>query len=90
MELYPDSHHLSELDLYNVLMVALMVKNLPAMQEPQVRSLGWVGEDPLEKGMALQYSCPEYSKDKGAWKATYSPRGCKELDMTEWLTLFHF
>ena len=28
-----------------------MVKNLPAMQETQVSSLGW--EDPLEKGMAL-------------------------------------
>ena len=27
-----------------------MVKNLPAMQEPRVRSLGW--EDPLEKEMA--------------------------------------
>ena len=27
-----------------------MVKNLPAMQETQVQSLGW--EDPLEKGMA--------------------------------------
>ena len=27
-----------------------MVKNLPVMQETQVRSLGW--EDPLEKGMA--------------------------------------
>ena len=26
-----------------------MVKNLPAMQETQVPSLGW--EDPLEKGM---------------------------------------
>ena len=49
MELYPDSHHLSELDLYNVLMVALMVKNLPAMQEPQVRSLGWVGKIPWRK-----------------------------------------
>ena len=31
-----------------------MVKNLPAMQETQVRSLGW--EDPLEKGMAT-HSC---------------------------------
>ena len=31
-------------------LVAQMVKNLPAMQETQVRSLGW--EDPLEKGMA--------------------------------------
>ena len=30
--------------------VAQMVKNLPAMKETQVRSLGW--EDPLEKGMA--------------------------------------
>ena len=27
-----------------------MVKNLPAVQETQVRSLGW--EDPLEKEMA--------------------------------------
>ena len=27
-----------------------MVKNLPAMQETQVQSLGW--EDPLEKGVA--------------------------------------
>ena len=32
------------------LTVAHMVKNLPAMQETQVQSLGW--EDPLEKGMA--------------------------------------
>ena len=31
-----------------------MVKNLPAMQETRVRSLGQ--EDPLEKGMATQ-SC---------------------------------
>ena len=27
-----------------------MVKSLPAMQETQIRSLGW--KDPLEKGMA--------------------------------------
>ena len=34
-----------------------MVKNLPAMQEPQgmqVQSLGW--EDPLEEGMATHSS----------------------------------
>ena len=31
-----------------------MVKNLPAMQETQVQSLG--REDPLEKGMATQSS----------------------------------
>ena len=29
-----------------------MVKNLPAVQETKVRSLGW--KDPLEKGMAPQ------------------------------------
>ena len=32
-----------------VSLVAQIVKNLPAMQETWVRSLGW--EDPLEKGM---------------------------------------
>ena len=35
-------------------MVAQMVKNLPAMQETQVRSLGQ--EDPLEKGKATHPS----------------------------------
>ena len=35
-------------------LVAQMVKNLPAMQETQVSSLGW--EDPLEKGMATHSS----------------------------------
>ena len=34
--------------------VAQMVKNLPAMRETQVQSLGW--EDPLEKGMATHSS----------------------------------
>ena len=34
--------------------VIQMVKNLPAMQETWVRSLGW--EDPLEKGMATHSS----------------------------------
>ena len=34
--------------------VAQTVKNLPAMQERQVRSLGW--KDPLEKGMATHSS----------------------------------
>ena len=35
-------------------LVAQMVKNLPAVQETQDRSLGW--EDPLEKGMATHSS----------------------------------
>ena len=37
-----------------VSLVAQTVKNLPAMQETQVQSLGW--EDPLEKGMATHAS----------------------------------
>ena len=35
-------------------LVAQIVKNLPATQETQVRSLSW--EDPLEKGMATHSS----------------------------------
>ena len=35
-------------------LVAQMVKNLPAMQETLIRSLGW--EDPLEKEMATHSS----------------------------------
>ena len=35
-------------------LVAQMVKNLPAMWETWVQSLGW--EDPLEKGMATHSS----------------------------------
>ena len=50
--------------------MAQMAKNLPAMQETQVRSLGQ--EDSLEKGNGypLQYSCLENSLDRGAWWAT--------------------
>ena len=35
-------------------LVAQLVKNLPAVQETRVRSLGW--EDPLEKEMATHSS----------------------------------
>ena len=35
-------------------LVSQMVKNLPAMRETSVRSLGW--EDPLEEGMATHPS----------------------------------
>ena len=35
-------------------LAAQTVKNLPAVQENEVQSLGW--EDPLEKGMALHSS----------------------------------
>ena len=38
----------------NVFPSGSVVKNLPAMQETQIRSLGW--EDPLEKEMATHSS----------------------------------
>ena len=60
--------------------VAQLVKNLPAMQENWVRSLGW--EDPLEKGMATHSSVLVW---KIPW-TVYSPWGCKELGMTEQLS----
>ena len=40
--------------IYRASVVAQMVKNLPAMQETWVQSLGQ--EDPLEKGMATHSS----------------------------------
>ena len=59
-----------------------MVKNLPAMLEALVQSLGW--EDPLEKEMAThsQYSSLENSMDREALSG-YSPWGRKESDTTE-------
>ena len=47
-----------------------MVKNLPAMRETRVRSLGW--EDPLEEGMATHFSILAWRipMDRGAWWAT--------------------
>ena len=63
-------------------LVAQGVKNLPAMWETWVQSLGW--EDPLEKGMATHssYSCLENSMDRGAWWATVHG-GHKESGTTE-------
>ena len=66
--------------------MAQTVKNLPAVQETGVQSLGQ--EDPLEKGMAgnpFQYSCPGNPMDRGAWWAVVYE--ITELDMTERLTL---
>ena len=47
-----------------------MVKNLPAVQETWVRSLGQ--EDPPGEGNGnpLQYSCLENSTHREAWQAT--------------------
>ena len=49
-------------------LVAHLVKNLPAMQETWVRSLGW--DDPLEKGMATHSSIL-------AWRTPWTTVGLK-------------
>ena len=63
-----------------------MVKNLPAMQEAQVQSLGW--ENALEKGMATHSGILAWRIPWTGEPAGYSPWGCKELDMTEQLNTF--
>ena len=62
-------------------LVAQMVKNLPAMLETLVRSLGW--EDPLEKEMATHSSILAWRIpfQRSLWG--YSPWGHKESDTTE-------
>ena len=64
------------IQLYVASLVAQTVKDLPAMWETWVPSLGW--EDLLEKEMAPHSSTL-------AWKIiwTKQPWGRKELDMTE-------
>ena len=63
-------------------LVAQMVNGPPAMQQTQVPSLG--GEDPLEKEMAIHSSILAW---RIPWTEEPRPWGCKELDMTERLTL---
>ena len=61
-------------------LVAQVVKNLPAVRETCVSSLGW--EDPQEKGKAI------WPRE---FHGLYSPWGPKELGMTEQLSLsLHF
>ena len=59
-----------------------------------VRDLGSIpglGRSPGEgNGNPLQYYCLENPMDRGTWKATYSPWGRKESDMTEWLDFLSF
>ena len=67
-------------------LVAQTVKNLPAIQETQVRSLD--RKDPVKKEMATHSSilAKENPLDRGAWWATVHG-GHKESDTTEWLAL---
>ena len=64
-----------------------MVKNVPAMLETQVLSLG--GEDPLEKGMATHSSIPArilWTEDSGRLQSM----SCKDSDTNERLSTFTF
>ena len=58
--------------------MAQLVKNLPAMRETWVRSLGW--EDPWRKRLHTPVFWP------GEFHGLYSPWGHKQLDTTD----FHF
>ena len=65
------------------------VKNLPAMWETWVRSLGW--EDPLEEGKATQFSILAERNPHGQRSlAGYSQWGHKELDTIKHSTVHPF
>ena len=65
--------------------MAQLVKNLPAMLETWVRSLGQ--EDPLENGIPTHSSILAWKIPWTEEPGRYSPWGHKESDMTEQLTL---
>ena len=58
-------------------LVAQIVKNLPAMWETQVRSLGQ--EDPLEKGMAIHSSILAWKIPWTEDPGSYSPIGLQRI-----------
>ena len=64
-------------------LVAQLVKNLPAMQETWVQSLGWEDSGGEGNRYPLQYSGLENSMDRVTWQA--SVHGIAELEMTEQL-----
>ena len=69
--------------------MAQWVKNLPERQETQETQVWSLGrEDPLEEEMAT-HSCVLAWKNPKRQRslASYSPKGCKESDTTEWLSM---
>ena len=65
-------------------LVAQLEKNLPAMRETWIGSLGW--EDPLEKGMANHSSILENVMVRGPRRATVHGVAKSQT----WLSNFHF
>ena len=76
---------MSSVSIY-IVQVALVVKNPPA-NTGDIRDKGLIpgsGRYPGGgHGNPLQYSSLENPMDRGAWWATYSPYGHKELDTTQ-------
>ena len=67
--------------------MAQTVKNLPALQETQVQSLG--EEDPQEKGMVPHFSILAREFHGQRSLVGYSPQDSKESDTTERHTHTH-
>ena len=70
-----------------------MLKNLPAMRETWVRSLGW--DNPLEEGMATHSSIPGLATAHGVAKSRTRLSDSAQrsilsvLVMTSWASLTH-
>ena len=71
-----------------VSLMAQTVKNLPAMKETWVRSLGWEAPRRRKWQPTPVFLPGEFYGQRSL--AGYSPWGCKESDMTERLSLFLF
>ena len=74
------SIHVSMFNCLQAFLVAQTVKNLPAVQETLVWSLGW--EDPLEKGTDTHSGIL-------AWRIpwTEEPRGLQFMELQSWTQL---
>ena len=64
--------------------MAQVVKNLPAMQEAWIPSLG--REDPLEKGMATHSSILAWRIPRTEEPGRLQSMGSQKEDTSEWLT----
>ena len=71
-----------------VFLVAQTVKNLPVMWEKHVWF--WVGKTPWRRAWQPTLVSLPGKSHRQRRLAGYSPRGRKEVDMTERLTLYHF